>query len=87
MLGAEIVNLPVRQRAAPEWIGKAPPWTVEQTMTEAMQIVVDLLTAGAAFAGAVTGVWNAYQFKWLRARVDTLETAHNAHVNAPGLHA
>ena len=31
-------------------------------------------------------LWNAYQFGKLSARVDTLETAHNAHVNAPALH-
>ncbi len=55
-------------------------------MTEAMQIVIDLLTAAAAFTGAGAGLWNAYQFKGLTARVDTLETAHNAHVNAPALH-
>ena len=44
-------------------------------MTKAIQIVIDLLTAAAAFTGAGAGLWNAYQFKGLTARVDTLETA------------
>ncbi len=55
-------------------------------MTESMQILVDLLTAAAALGAFGVGLWNAYQFGKLSARVDTLETAHNAHVNAPALH-
>lgn len=56
-------------------------------MTETMQIMIDLLTALAAFAGAGAGLWNAYQFAKLTGRVDSLERHHDAHVNAPGLHA
>lgn len=55
-------------------------------MTDAMQTIIDLLTAAAAFGAFVVSAWNAYQFGKLTARVDTLETGHNAHVNAPALH-
>ena len=55
-------------------------------MIEAVQIVIDLLTVAAAFTGAGAGLWNAYQCKGLTAGIDTLETAHNAPVNAPALH-
>jgi hypothetical protein len=55
-------------------------------MTKAMQTIIDLLTAAAALGAFAVGAWNAYQFGKLTARVDTLETAHNAHVNAPALH-
>lgn len=37
-------------------------------MTQAMQIVSDLLTAAAAFTGAGAGLWNAYRSKGLMAR-------------------
>ena len=47
-------------------------------LSEAMQILADLLTAAAAFTGAGAGLWNAYRFGKLTARVDTPETAHNA---------
>ena len=60
--------------------------TIVNGMTESMQILVDLLTAAAALGAFGVGLWNAYQFGKLSARVDTLETAHNAHVNAPALH-
>ena len=49
-------------------------------------LVTQLLTLAAALVGAITGVWNTLQFRELRGRVNTLETAHNAHVNTPGLH-
>ena len=55
-------------------------------MTEATQAAIDLLTAAAALGAFIVGAWNAYQFGKLSARVDTLETGHNAHVNAPALH-
>lgn len=47
---------------------------------------MEMFTAIAAAVGAVAGLWNAYQFSVLKGRVDTIETGHNAHVNAPGLH-
>ena len=56
-------------------------------MTEAMQTATDLFTAAAAFGAFAFSAWNAYQFGKLTGKVQTLETAHNAHVNAPGLHA
>jgi len=49
-------------------------------------LVMQFLTLAAALVGAITGVWNTLQFRELRGRVGTLETAHNAHVNTPGLH-
>ena len=49
-------------------------------------LVMQLLTLAAALVGAITGAWNTLQFRESRGRVDTLETAHNAHVNTPGLH-
>ena len=49
-------------------------------------LVMQLLTLAAALVGASTGVWNTLQFRELRGRVDTLESAHNAHANTPGLH-
>ena len=49
-------------------------------------LVMQLLTLAAALVGAITGVWNTLQFRESRGREDTLETAHNAHVNTPGLH-
>ena len=36
--------------------------------------------------GAVTGLWNAFQFSRLKGRVDQLSTQVNSHVNTPGLH-
>ena len=47
---------------------------------------MDLFTAIAAAVGAVAGIWNAYQFAVIKGRVDGLETGHNAHLNAPGIH-
>ena len=47
---------------------------------------IQLFTAAAAFLAAAASLWNAYQFSLLKGKVDTLETAHNAHVNAAGLH-
>ena len=47
---------------------------------------MELLTLAAAVIAAATGLWNAYQFSTLKGRVDALESGHNAHVNAPGLH-
>ncbi len=49
-------------------------------------LVMQLLTLAAALVGAITGVWNTLQFRESRGRVDTLETAHDAHVDTPGLH-
>ena len=46
-------------------------------------LVMQFLTLLAALVGAITGVWNTLQFRELRGTVDT---AHNAHVNTPGLH-
>lgn len=48
-------------------------------------LVVQFLTLAAALVGAITGVWNTLQFRESRGRVDTLETAHDAHVDTPGL--
>ena len=55
-------------------------------MTETMKTAIQLVTAAAALVVALTGIWNSYQFAQLNGRVDTLETSHNAHVNAAGLH-
>ena len=52
-----------------------------------MQIATDLLTAAATLGSFALSAGNAYQFGKLTARLDTVETAHNAHVNAPGLHS
>ena len=56
--------------------------------------MIEVLTAVAACLGAVGSVVAAVgvflvnaKFDRLKGRVDTLETAHNAHVNSPGLHA
>ena len=49
-------------------------------------LVMQFLTLAAALVGAITGVWNTLQFRESRGRVNTLETARNAHVNTPGLH-
>ena len=49
-------------------------------------LVMQLLTLAAALVGAITGVWNTLQFRESRGRVDTLETAHDAHVDTPRLH-
>ena len=51
-----------------------------------MEDAIQLFTAAAAFVAAAASVWNACQFSLLKGKVDTLETAHNAHVNAAGLH-
>ena len=48
--------------------------------------MMELFTAIAAALAAAAGFWNAYQFSVLKGRVDALETGHQAHVNAPGLH-
>ena len=56
-------------------------------MTEGMQIAVDLLTAFGALGAFAVSLWNAHQIGKVNTRVDGLETAHNAHVNAPGLHS
>ena len=74
-----VARRPVALFNGPRLIGDRP-------MTEAMQTIIDLLTAAAALGAFAVGAWNAYQFGKLTARVDTLETAHNAHVNAPALH-
>ena len=47
---------------------------------------MEIFTAVAAAVGAVTGLWNTYQFSVLKCRVDTLETGHNAHVNSRDMH-
>ena len=56
--------------------------------------MLEVFTAGAAFVGALTGLLNSYGLFRLNAkmdrftgRVEAVENAHNAHVNAPGLHA
>lgn len=49
-------------------------------------LVMQLLALAAALVGAITGVWNTLQFRESRGRVDTAETAHDAHVDTPGLH-
>ena len=54
-------------------------------MTESMQILVDLLTAAAALGAFGVGLWNAYQFGKLSARVDTLETANTTRTSTPRL--
>ena len=48
--------------------------------------MLEVFTAAAAFVGAAAGFWNACQFAKLSGRMDAAERAHNAHVNAPGLH-
>ena len=55
--------------------------------------MLEVLTAVAACVGALAGLWNGIEIRALRARldhfggrVDAIERAHNAHVNAPGLH-
>ena len=58
-----------------------------RTVTESMQIAVDLLTALGALGAFAVSLWNAHQIGKVNTRVDGLETAHNAHVNAPGLHS
>ena len=55
-------------------------------MTETTKTAIQLVTAAAALVGALTGLWNTCQFAQLAGRVQTLETGHNAHVNAAGLH-
>ena len=54
--------------------------------------MLEVFTAGAAFVGALTGLVNSYVLFRLNAKVDrftghveAVETAQNAHVNAPGL--
>ena len=44
------------------------------------------VAAVAALGGFTVGLWTAHRIGKLAVRVDALETAHNAHVNAPGLH-
>ena len=58
-----------------------------------MNNVLDLLTAGASLVAAVGVLVVAYDVRRLNAkfdrltgRVESLETAHNVHVNTPGLH-
>ena len=52
-----------------------------------MLAIVEVLTA----AGVLLNTWLLIKlngkFDRLEGRVDTLETAHNAHVNAPGIHS
>ena len=52
-----------------------------------MPEIVELLTA----AGVLLNTWLLIKlngkFDQLDGRVDTLEAAHNAHVNAPGIHS
>ena len=55
-------------------------------MTGTAKTAIRLVTAAAALVGALTGLWNTCQFAQLAGRVQTLETGHNAHVNAAGLH-
>lgn len=56
-----------------------------RTVTESMQIAVDLLTALGALGAFAVSLWNAHRIGRVNTRVDGLETTHNAHVNAPGL--
>ena len=51
-----------------------------------MEDAIQLFTAAAAFVAAAASVWSACRFSLLEGKVDTLETAHDAHVNAAGLH-
>ena len=55
-------------------------------MTENAKTVIQLLTAAAALVGALTGIWNSYQFGRLDGRVGAIERSHNSHVNAAELH-
>ena len=48
--------------------------------------MIEYLTAAAAVIAAAASLWNTYQFAKLSGRMDAGERAHNAHVNAPGLH-
>ena len=48
--------------------------------------MIEYLTAAAAVIAAAASLWNTYQFAKLSGRMDAAERAHNAHVNAPGLH-
>lgn len=48
-----------------------------------MEDAIQLFTAAAAFAAAAA-VWNACRFSLIEGKVDTLETAHDAHANAAG---
>lgn len=48
--------------------------------------MLEVLTATAAVAAAVTGLWNTIQIGRLSGRLDTLTAQINAPVNAPGLH-
>lgn len=51
-----------------------------------MKDAILVLTASAALVAAAASLWNAYQFSVLKGKVDALETAQGAHVNAAGLH-
>lgn len=51
-------------------------------MTDTVKTTIQLFTAGAALVAALAGLWNTYQFAQLAGKVETLETAHNAHVNS-----
>ena len=53
---------------------------------EAVQLTIDLLTAVGALVGGVGAIVLNNKFNRLQGKVETLETAFNAHVNAPGLH-
>lgn len=51
------------------------------------------MSEGLAFCAAVAGViaavtslWNAFQFRQLKGRVDEISKQLSAHVNTPGLH-
>ena len=48
--------------------------------------VAAAVAAVAALVGVAVGLWTAHRLEKLAVRVDALETAHHAHVNAPGLH-
>ena len=52
------------------------------TTDRALQIA----TAIAAMVGAVTGLWNAYQYSVLSGTVAEIGRNLTAHVNTPGLH-
>ena len=49
--------------------------------------LVEVLTLAAALYAAVMGHRLQRRFDVLAGKVASLETAHNAHVNAPGLHS
>ena len=55
-------------------------------MTETTKATLQVITAGAALVGALTGIYNTVQLSRVQGLVDGNQAAINAHVNAAAIH-